>query len=136
MIREVYLRLDNETKNYKQKMRDIEGKAANATAKQTELSLNFEKERAKWELEKSYLINVNESAKEAQQRLRERVELLLVENEKIKNDNRSRKHMLQTVAKTGTIQGANILGKLESFAAKGGLTGQPTSLSYGANIGK
>lgn len=49
--------LDKERENYKQKMRDIEGKGTNATAKQTELLLNFEKERAKWEHEKSYLIN-------------------------------------------------------------------------------
>ena len=49
--------LDKERESYKQKLRDIEGKGTNATAKQTELLLNFEKERAKWEHEKSYLIN-------------------------------------------------------------------------------
>jgi hypothetical protein len=70
-------------------MRDIEGKGTNATAKQTELLLNFEKERAKWEHEKSYLFNQKDDAIEAQQRLEKKVELLLRENEKLKNDVRA-----------------------------------------------
>jgi hypothetical protein len=49
--------LDKERENYKQKLRDTEGKGTFVQAKQTELLLNFEKERAKWEHEKSYLMN-------------------------------------------------------------------------------
>jgi hypothetical protein len=49
--------LDKERESYKQKLRDTEGKGTSVQAKQTELLLNFEKERAKWEHEKSYLIN-------------------------------------------------------------------------------
>ena len=49
--------LEKERETYKQKLRDVEGKGTSATAKQTELILNFEKERAKWEHEKTYLIN-------------------------------------------------------------------------------
>lgn len=41
--------LDKERENYKQKLRDLEGKGTSVQAKQTELLLNFEKERAKWE---------------------------------------------------------------------------------------
>lgn len=81
--------LDKERENYKSKMRDIEGKGTSATAKQTELLLNFEKERAMWEHEKSYLINQKDDAVEAQQRLEKKVELLLRENEKLKNDVRA-----------------------------------------------
>lgn len=81
--------IDKERENYKLKMRDIEGKGTSATAKQTELLLNFEKERAKWEHEKSYLINQKDDAIEAQQRLEKKVELLLRENEKLKNDVRA-----------------------------------------------
>jgi hypothetical protein len=38
-------------------MRDVEGKGTRVEAKQTELLLNFEKERAKWEHEKNYLVS-------------------------------------------------------------------------------
>jgi hypothetical protein len=56
--------------------------------------LAFEKERAKWEQEKSYIQNQKDDAVEAQQRLDKKVELLLRENEKLKNDLRmSRKNM-------------------------------------------
>jgi len=56
--------------------------------------MNFEKERAKWEHEKSYLLSQKEDAIEAQQRLQTKVESLLRENEKYKNDLRAnRKNM-------------------------------------------
>ncbi len=47
--------LDKERENYKKKLRDTEGKCTHMQAKKTELLLNFEKERAKWEHEKTYL---------------------------------------------------------------------------------
>jgi broad specificity phosphatase PhoE len=60
----------------------------------TEQLMNFEKERAKWEHEKSYLLSQKEDAIEAQQRLQTKVESLLRENEKYKNDLRAnRKNM-------------------------------------------
>ena len=58
--------IDKERESYKIKMREIECKGTKATAKQTELLLNFEKERAKWEHEKSYLLNQKDDAIEAQ----------------------------------------------------------------------
>ena len=70
-------------------MRDLEGKGTSVSAKQTELLLNFEKERAKWEHEKSYLMNQKEDAVEQSARLEKKVEHLLRENEKLKNDLRN-----------------------------------------------
>jgi len=49
--------LEKERDIYKQKLKEIEGKGTSVQARQTELLLNFEKERAKWEHEKSYLIS-------------------------------------------------------------------------------
>ena len=49
--------LDKERENYKQKLRDLEGKGSSVTIRQTEQLLMFEKERAKWEHEKSYLLS-------------------------------------------------------------------------------
>jgi hypothetical protein len=58
--------LDKERENFKQKLRDIEGKGTSVQARQTEFLLNFEKERAKWEQEKSYLVNQKDDAVESQ----------------------------------------------------------------------
>lgn len=41
--------LDKERDNYKQKLKELDGKGTFAQAKQTEQLLAFEKERAKWE---------------------------------------------------------------------------------------
>lgn len=96
--------LDKERENYKQKHRDLEGKGTSVQAKQTELLLNFEKERAKWEHEKSYIMNQKEDATENSQRLEKKVEQLLRENEKLKNDLRNnRKNMYQAAANTSNF---------------------------------
>jgi len=49
--------LDKERENYKLKLRETEGKGNRVEAKQTELILNHEKEKAKWDHEKSYLMS-------------------------------------------------------------------------------
>lgn len=49
--------LDRERENYKLKLKDLDGKGTNAQAKLTEQLLSFEKERARWEQEKSYVQN-------------------------------------------------------------------------------
>ena len=119
--------LDKERDSYKAKLREQEGKGTSVQAKQTEYLLNFEKERAKWEHEKSYLMNQKEDAVESQQRLEKKVETLLRENEKLKNDLRAnRKNMYQATANTSNYQaamvGTKLLGQLGggagSFAAK------------------
>lgn len=67
----------------------------------TEQLMNFEKERAKWDHEKSYLVSQKEDAVEAQQRLEKKVETLLRENEKYKSDLRAnRKNMYTAAANT------------------------------------
>ena len=54
--------MDKDRENYKFKLRETEGKGSRVEARQTELILNHEKERAKWEHEKSYLISQKEDA--------------------------------------------------------------------------
>lgn len=86
--------LDKERENYKQKLKELEGKGTSVHAKQTELLLNFENERVKWGHEKSIIMNLKDDAVENAQRLEKKVESLLRENEKLKNDLRnSRKNM-------------------------------------------
>lgn len=125
-IMEYQRMLDKEKENFKLKLRDTEGKGTRVEAKQTELLLNFEKERAKWDHEKSYILNQKDDAVESVQRFEKKIELLLRENEKLKNDVRTnRKNMYQAVQNTGNYQaamvGSKLLGNLGSFGtSKGG----------------
>ena len=129
--------LAQERDNYKTKLKDVEGKGTSVQVRQTEILLGFEKERAKWEHEKAYLMNQKEDAVEAQQRLEKKVEMLLRENEKLKNDLRTnRKNMYQASANTSNFQaatvGANLLGKLGQYGlGKGNLASQSTALGAG-----
>ena len=47
--------MDKEREGFKSKLKDVESKGAIGSVKHTELILNFEKERAQWEQQKSYL---------------------------------------------------------------------------------
>lgn len=115
--------LDKERENYKQKLRDMEGKGTNVQARQTELLLNFEKERAKWDHEKSFLVNQKDDAIDNADRLQKKVEILLRDNEKLKNDLRnSRRNMYNAAANTSNYQaamvGTNLVSKLGGFGLK------------------
>ena len=58
------------------------------------MMLTFEKERAKWDQEKTFLINQKDDALDNSQRMDRKVELLTRENEKLKNEVRAnRKNM-------------------------------------------
>jgi hypothetical protein len=81
--------LEKERESYKLRLKELDGKGTSAQAKQTEQLLQFERERAKWEQEKSYIQTQKDDAVETQQRLEKKVELLLRENEKLKNDLRA-----------------------------------------------
>lgn len=96
--------------------------------------LAFEKERAKWEQEKSYICNQKEDAVEAQQRLEKKVETMLRENEKLKNDLRaSRKNMFSGAG--GGVGGAGVgSGAPNNFAA---MVGKGAFDKYaGVNVNK
>ena len=122
--------LDKERENYKLKLRDLDGKGSSAQVKQTEQMLQFEKERAKWEQEKSYIQNQKDDAVETQQRLEKKVETLLRENEKLKNDVRAnRKQMFSGGA------GAGVGGGLGLGHGSGGLGGPSTNF-HAAMVGK
>jgi hypothetical protein len=58
--------IEKEREAYKLKLKEFDGKGTSAQAKLTEQLLGFERERAKWEQEKSYLQNQKDDALEAQ----------------------------------------------------------------------
>jgi hypothetical protein len=101
--------LDSEKQMFKAKLREAEGKGTRVEVKQTGLLLGFEKEKAKWEQEKSFLMNQKEDAVDHSTLLEKKVENLFRENEKLKNDLRNaRKNMYQATANTSTFMGAKM----------------------------
>ena len=113
-------------------MRDVEGKGTRVEAKQTEMLLNFEKERAKWEHEKNYIMSLKDDATEKAERLDKKVEYLTRENEKLRNEIKTnRKNMYQAATTTSSLYGAKVgsqlLGNIQNYQAgafKAGVTGK------------
>lgn len=93
-IGELQRMLDAEKESYKLRLREIEGKGSSVHTKQTEMMLAFERERAKWEQERTFITNQKDDASDNSTRLEKKVELLTRENEKLKNEVRAnRKNM-------------------------------------------
>ena len=86
--------LEKERETYKGKLADAEAKTKEAEGKRNSLIFEFEKERAKWALEKDHLHNQKTEAQELSERLEKRKEALLRENEKLKNENRNNRKFM------------------------------------------
>ena len=54
-IIEMQKNMDKERENFKNKLKEAEGRGNIGSAKHTEMLLNFEREKAAWQQEKSYL---------------------------------------------------------------------------------
>lgn len=132
---ELQKQLDRERENYKQKLRDLDGKGTSAQAKQTEQLLAFEKERAKWEQEKSYIQNQKDDAMDAQQRLEKKVESLLRENEKLKNDIKANRKLYSAAGAGAGAPGQPVgLGAPSGFHAN--MIGKGVMDKYGGGVTK
>lgn len=75
--------IDKERENFKLRVHELEFKAKEADSKRSALIFEFEKERAKWALERDHLINQKNDAVEMIQRLERKKENLLKENQKL-----------------------------------------------------
>lgn len=97
--------------------------------------MSFEKERAKWEQEKSFLQNQKDDAIDAMQRLEKKVENLLRENEKLKNDvKNSRKNYAGIGAGVGGYGAGAGLGQPVNFHAA--MVGKQVAEKYGGGVNK
>ena len=109
---------DRERENYKSKLREREAKSSKTEAKQTQLLLSFEQERAKYETEKNFLIGQKEDAMEQAQRLEKKVENLIRENGKLQTQIKSNKRnayqaMQNTTTYTAGIVGTKFLNQIQ-----------------------
>ena len=87
-------------------MSDIESKSKESENRRATLVFEYEKDRAKWQLERDHIINQKAEMQEHIDRLERRKDALLRENEKLKSDNKTSKKFLFS-NQSNTIGGAS-----------------------------
>ena len=85
--------LDIEREKLKVKIQESEGKFKESESKRNLQMFDHEKERAKWSLEKDHIITQRNDLQEVIEKLEKKKDLLLRENEKLKNENKNSKKM-------------------------------------------
>ncbi len=85
-ITEIQSMCDREKEILKVKINDIENRLREVEGKRGQLMLEYEKDKAKFSLEKDHLDSKNKELQDTLDRLEKKVENLLRENEKLKND--------------------------------------------------
>lgn len=90
-MREGMENVDKERECWKGKMGELEERVREQEKKHSQLIFFHEKERAKWNLEKDHLSQQKFDLQDQVQRLEKKKELLLRENEKIKNQSKSQR---------------------------------------------
>jgi len=78
--------LDKEREIFKAKLTEIEQKFRESESKRSTFVFEHEKQRAKWNLEKDHLLNQKNDLQETIGKLEKKREILLRENEKLKNE--------------------------------------------------
>ena len=90
-IQDYQKQIDKDKENYRNKLTDYEQKAKDSENKRSQLMFEFEKERAKWQLEKDNIQNKVHEMEELLDKLNHRKEQLLKENERLKAENKGSK---------------------------------------------
>lgn len=90
-IQDYQRQVDKDKENYRYKLGEYEQKAKDAESKRSQLMFEFEKERAKWQLEKDNLQSKTHEMEELIEKLNHRKEQLLKENERLKAENKGSK---------------------------------------------
>ena len=88
---------EKERDNYKAKLQEIESKYSEIDGKRGIMIMEFEKERAKWSLERDHLLLQKSEAQEIIVRLEKRKENLMIENDKLKSERAGKKHLYSSV---------------------------------------
>lgn len=93
-ILEYQMQLDRDREQMKKRIKELESKYKDAENRKNNYLFEHERERAKWNVEKDHLISQKSDFMESVGRLEKRVESLLRENEKLRNENRKNKKLL------------------------------------------
>ena len=100
--------LEKERETLKSKNQDVEQKNKELENKRSTMIFEFEKERARWSLEKDHFMNTKQEVQEMVERLQKKNEDLLKENEKLKSDKGAmrKQYMYNATSGAGTGTGA------------------------------
>jgi hypothetical protein len=110
-INDLQRQMEKDKDAYKQKLTEYEMKAKESESRRSSLMFEFEKERAKWQLEKDNLNNIRSELTDQVEKLQLRKDQLLRENEKIRNENKgSRKYLFNNASNLPT-SGTSSLGQ-------------------------
>lgn len=82
--------VEREKEHYKQKIMEAEHKTKSSEAKRSNMIFEFEKEKARWALEKDNLISEIESLSESIKKAKRKRDVVLKDNERLKNDAKNR----------------------------------------------
>jgi len=77
----------------KHKLQDLENKIREGESRRTALIFEHEKERTKWNLEKEHLINQKNDVLESLDKIQNKKESLLRENERLRNENKKNRRL-------------------------------------------
>jgi phage shock protein A len=77
---------DSDRDQLKVKIQDLETKYKEVENRRSSLIFEFEKERAKWNLDRDHLVNIKNELQDSVEKLEKKKEFLLRENEKLKNE--------------------------------------------------
>ena len=103
--------IEREKENSRIRIQELESKVKNSEAKRSYNIFEFEKEKAKWTLEKDKLINEIEGLTENLKKAKRRKDALAKENEKLKTDFRNHRKFLHSSvmnSTTGSVSNKNL----------------------------
>ena len=103
-------KLEKERETFNTRKREVEQKASKTESKQTELLLNHERERAKWDQQMTDLVHQREDFKSENERLKMKVDSQLKEIEKYKYDLKNQRKTYFTAQQQNTSQYAAAIG--------------------------
>ena len=110
-IHDLQRQMEKDKDAYKLKLTEYEMKAKESESRRSSLMFEFEKERAKWQLEKDNLNNIRSELTEQVEKLQLRKDQLLRENEKLRTENKgSRKYLFGNASNIPT-SGTSSLGQ-------------------------
>lgn len=114
----------------KQKNNDLQNKAKNVDGKQTDLILQHETNRAKWDQEKSFLISARDDAVQELKNFQRKYENSVKEIERLKEQQKRNNWRMQNKERIGGVatnnpmlykMGEGVLGRLNLGGAGAGL---------------
>jgi hypothetical protein len=100
--------VEREKEIFKYKITDAENKCREVETKRALMIVEYEKERAKWSLEKDHLISSISELQETIDRLQKKIESLIRENEKIRGDKEKDKESFHKRFTSSIITNNNI----------------------------